>query len=102
MSAHLIDIDDKDGQVVDRNYYCSDTCAKTDEKYNGWNGCHEIFTWEICENCSKELVWYDEEEKTYKIGSLAIGGEHAGYWSLWGTYLCYSCGAYCETLDEDD
>jgi hypothetical protein len=102
MSAHLIDIDDKDGQVVDRNYYCSDTCAKTDEKYNGWNGCHEIFTWEICENCSKELVWYDEDEKTYKIGSLEIAGEHAGYWSLWGTYLCYSCGAYCETLDEDD
>lgn len=102
MSAHLIDIDDKEGQVVDRNYYCSDRCAQTDEKYNGWNGCHEIYSYEVCGNCAKELVWYDEEEKTFKVGELTIQGEHSGYMSLFGTWNCYTCGVYCDTLDTDE
>lgn len=101
MSAHLIDIDDAEGQVVDRNYYCSDACAQTDENYKGWNGCHEIYSPELCGNCSKGLVWYNEDEKTWQVAFQPIKHEHDGYWSLFGTYNCYSCGVYCESEEEE-
>lgn len=51
MSSHFVDIEDKDGQVVDRVYYCSDACAQFNPNYAGWNGCHEIETDEVCGEC---------------------------------------------------
>jgi len=42
--AHLVTIDDADGNVIDAHWYCSDTCARADHSYAGWNGCHVIST----------------------------------------------------------
>lgn len=100
--THFVDLEDKDGQVVDRHYYCSDFCASTDPEYQGWDGANELFSNECCGNCYKPLVWYDEEEKTYKVGVEAVESKHAGYWSRLGTtYHCYTCGAYCENENEE-
>lgn len=51
--AHLHFIEDKQGDVVDHNVYCSDYCnhEKSGEGYQGWNGCNEISTTQQCENC---------------------------------------------------
>lgn len=42
--AHLVTIDDADGNVIDANWYCSDFCARADHSYTGWNGCHVVST----------------------------------------------------------
>ena len=34
---HYVDTNDGDVQRA----YCSDSCARTDPDYAGWNGCHE-------------------------------------------------------------
>jgi hypothetical protein len=99
--THFVDIDDKNGDVVDRRYYCSDSCASTDPKYQGWYGANELFSNEICEACSTQLVWYDEEEQTYKIGETELPSKHATYYTLFGTCMCYTCGALCENEEEE-
>ena len=53
---HLVLIEDKNGDTVDANYYCSDFCAKADDNYNGWNGCHELERNDYCNNCCTEIV----------------------------------------------
>jgi hypothetical protein len=49
--AHIHDIKDKQGNVVDRKYYCSDNCNIFDnkEKYSGWYGCIEISCTQECD-----------------------------------------------------
>ncbi len=53
---HLVFIEDSKGDVIDHEVYCSDSCAKTSELYNGWNGCNEINVSEPCANCGVDLV----------------------------------------------
>lgn len=102
MSAHFIDINDKNGDVIDRVYYCSDSCAQEHPDYNGWNGLLDLYSPEACDNCGKTMVWYDEEEQTWKCGALTIKGKHDGYWSLFGTYNCYECGALCDDTEDEE
>ena len=52
--AHFVDIDDANGDVIDREYYCTDTCAKTSSSYGGWNGAQELDTPEICNFCEED------------------------------------------------
>lgn len=40
--AHLVFIEDAQGDVIDAEAYCSDYCAKTSPAYAGWNGCHQL------------------------------------------------------------
>lgn len=54
--AHLLLIEDKSGDIVDRIVFCSDYCrqqycVENNEVYDGWNGCHEVdeTTCEYCE-----------------------------------------------------
>jgi hypothetical protein len=42
VTAHLVFLEDGNGDVVDANYYCSDFCARTDDAYAGWNGSHPL------------------------------------------------------------
>lgn len=58
--THIVTIEDKSGDIVDVNYYCSDFCAKTDVHYRGWNGCHETISAE-CECCGTITGWLGEE-----------------------------------------
>jgi len=60
--AHLHFIEDKQGDVVDHNVYCSDYCnrEKSGEGYQGWNGCNEISTTQQCENCGAIVEGLDE------------------------------------------
>jgi hypothetical protein len=51
--AHLV-IVEQDGETVDAEYYCSDTCAKTSRHYAGWNGCVEV-EGGVCDACGEVL-----------------------------------------------
>jgi hypothetical protein len=52
--AHMHFIEDEHGDVVDNIVFCSDFCHHeyTKDKYEGWNGCHEISVSEPCANCN--------------------------------------------------
>jgi hypothetical protein len=59
--THIVTIEDEDtGDIVDVSYYCSDTCAKTDSYYQGWNGCHEAIS-APCAHCGAITGWLAEE-----------------------------------------
>ena len=75
--AHIRQINDDTGDLVDLVYFCSDSCNRdwhpegiTDqgvEPYGGWYGCHEIESDEICASCEDVIEGYDspkEEEVT--------------------------------------
>lgn len=100
--ASIIDIEDDKGELVERLYYCSDYHAQQNKNYAGFNGVHELHSNEYCDFCSKGLTWFDSDEQAWKVGLERIDGKHSGYYSLLGTYLCYSCGAYCEDESEEE
>jgi len=54
---HIEYITDKNNDIIDANYYCSDYCHKVKSKdnYEGWNGCHEIDEDTQCNNCNKKI-----------------------------------------------
>jgi len=68
--AHLTFIEDKDGDVVDQEVYCSDYCARTSKLYNGWNGCAEITTSEPCAKCGEMVTGLDEYWHLVSRGAL--------------------------------
>jgi len=63
MNIHLIE--DKDKQVVDALYFCSDfhcqefLSQKDNDKeygsYQGWYGCHELEFDDYCAYCEKKI-----------------------------------------------
>lgn len=53
--AHLVIIEDANGELEDVHYYCSDYCAQSDPLYGGWNGAHEVHTVEVCASCGGEV-----------------------------------------------
>lgn len=48
---HIVWMEDEDGDATDARYYCSDYCARTDDHYAGWDGCHELDYCTPCESC---------------------------------------------------
>jgi hypothetical protein len=59
--AHIVFVEDKDGDVVDQVVYCSDFCARDDAAYNGWHGCVEISVSEPCASCGDNVEGLDED-----------------------------------------
>ena len=57
--AHLTFIEDKSGDIVDHEVYCSNYCAKHSKRYSGWNGCNEISTSEPCAECGEQVMGLD-------------------------------------------
>ena len=57
--AHLVIIEDSNGEVVNLAYFCSDEHAQEHDNYAGWYGCHEIHdTPQTCETCGQELGYF--------------------------------------------
>jgi hypothetical protein len=54
--AHLQFIEDKKGDIVDQVVFCSDYCHQSHPDYDGWNGCIEISTSEICAKCNQLII----------------------------------------------
>ena len=54
---HIHFIEDKNGDTIDANFYCSSYCheLKEEDNYKGWNGCHEIDHDTPCNNCNKTI-----------------------------------------------
>ena len=50
---HVVLITDKHGDTVECNTYCSDMCAQTDRRYQGWFGCMEVLEDTACLYCGK-------------------------------------------------
>jgi len=67
--ANVVPIEDKDGQLVDLLYYCSDFCAKTNPAYAGWYGCVDNYSTPFCQNCEQPLFWINEETQTTFLGN---------------------------------
>lgn len=64
--AHLVIIEDSKGDITDVHWYCSDSCAKTDEHYFGWNGCIEIHDApQLCVACGDRLAYYFTHPRTH-------------------------------------
>ena len=63
---HIHFIEDKNGDVIDANYYCSNYCHETKEQdnYRGWNGCHEPHEYHdvTCNNCNKTIKGIEQWE----------------------------------------
>ena len=61
--AHLHFIEDSDDEVVDQLVFCSDWCHKehTNDRYKGWNGCHEISTTEPCTFCGDNVEGLNDD-----------------------------------------
>jgi len=61
--SHIHDIDDLEtGDIIDRHWFCSDTCHRSwcreaGANYGGWNGCHELVsdTPVPCHQCGEAL-----------------------------------------------
>jgi hypothetical protein len=52
---NVVMIEDEDGEMTDLHYYCSDFCASTDPAYDGWYGCVEADSNEVCEACEAPI-----------------------------------------------
>ena len=52
--------EDKDGDLLEIEYFCSDYCADQSPNYSGWYGCIEIYTPEICQTCETPLKYYQQ------------------------------------------
>lgn len=54
---HIHEVMDERGDLVDRAYFCCDSCHRSwcrehDEPYGGWDGCHEAGNGpEYCSHC---------------------------------------------------
>ena len=65
--AHVVCIEDENGDVVDHTVYCSDFCAQQDEGYDGWSGCIEISSHEDCAGCEEHVCGLDCFENPEEI-----------------------------------
>jgi len=54
--AHFVVIEDKQGELVDVEVYCSDYCAQTSPAYAGWYGCMEVEFDTPCVACGKTVA----------------------------------------------
>ena len=71
--AHIREIHDDTGDLVDLVYFCSDSCnrewhpdgitAQGVEPYGGWYGCQEIESDEECAGCGEVIEGYDSHKE---------------------------------------
>ena len=64
--AHMHLIEDSHGDVIDAEYYCSDSCHReaVGNEYRGWFGCVELSYSQICENdvCNEILHGVEDDD----------------------------------------
>ena len=53
--AHIVLIEDDNGDVIDGNWYCSDYCAQTDKSYDGWFGAQYCHYETACTACGQPV-----------------------------------------------
>lgn len=58
--AHIREIMDTQGDLIDLEYFCSDWCHQNycdsnGYEYEGWNGCHEMEFTTPCQYCEGEV-----------------------------------------------
>ena len=58
--AHIYELRNIDGELVDVVVFCSDFCHRewallNSKNYQGWNGCHEVNETN-CERCASDLL----------------------------------------------
>lgn len=58
--ANINLIEDSNGDVIDYEYFCSDSHAKDSEHYNGWYGCVELYSPETCKTCGTMLAYVED------------------------------------------
>lgn len=61
VSVHHYIHEDVNGDVIDAEVFCSDSChyswclESVSFEYKGWNGCHEINAPQWCVQCQNEI-----------------------------------------------
>ena len=80
--AHIREIHDDTGDLVDLVYFCSDSCnrgyhpngivAQGVEPYGGWYGCQEVEYAVECGGCGEVIEGYLEDEG---IGHARLTGQ---------------------------
>ena len=68
--AHIHRHEDSRGDLVELTYFCSDFCHQdwctdTGTTYEGWDGCHEIYSPAVCASCEEKLSYFDEEQNEF-------------------------------------
>ena len=60
--SHIHETEDDNGDIIDRYWFCSDTCHRfwcgdAGVPYGGWNGCHELVSDSPvpCQECGRAL-----------------------------------------------
>lgn len=67
--AHIHIIKDEQGNAIDCNYFCSDSCNRihSKETYQGWYGCVELEFNDVCINCGNLIKGvYASVDEYYK------------------------------------
>lgn len=66
---HVVIVEDDKGDTIDIREYCTDTCAKNDPHYAGWNGAHEKPEYaSICQYCASYIstgTGIERDDQTY-------------------------------------
>jgi len=64
--ANMHTWDDKNGDIIYAEYYCSDSCHReaVGNEYRGWFGCVELSYSQICENdgCNEILHGVEDDD----------------------------------------
>ena len=73
--AHMHIIEDALGDVVDCQYFCSDTCHSrtVGTAYRGWNGCIELSYSQTCEADDCNEIVHGIEVEWWRISGRACG-----------------------------
>lgn len=72
--SHFVYIEDDDGELFGVHVYCSDACARGDEDYAGWSGCHEVEFTTWCMGCGVVIGGLEPEcEHVYPTVVNLIG-----------------------------
>ena len=61
-------IDDTDGQLIDIEYFCSDSCATESKNYKGFYPCVELDHLEKCQTCNVKLGYLNHDTNFYDTG----------------------------------
>lgn len=107
--AHYYYINDLEGQLVDLVPLCSDTCHRSycganSLTYEGWNGCHELPTGQLCAQCGDYIHGAEHDPDTPVIyeapciecGHLVMTDEYTGGAPYFSS--CSECGGQTSPL----
>ncbi len=71
--AHLQYIEDADGDLIDLEYFCSDSCARNGAtNYQGWSGIHELEFTEWCKSCGVVIGGTDSDPQCDHLYPIVV------------------------------